>query len=104
MPRKESFGAFVRSQRKAQGISLRAMADEIGVSAAYLSKSERGIDSPPTEDRIKVMAAKLNCDPDELLARAGRVAEDLLTIIRSSPVEYAALIRTTAKQQRFARR
>ena len=91
----ERFGAFVRRKREAKEIGLREMAKMIGVSPTYLSKVERDEFPPPVEDKVKAIAKIINCDADELLARAGRVSSDLSDIIKRRPRELAALLRTT---------
>jgi ribosome-binding protein aMBF1 (putative translation factor) len=91
----ERFGAFVRRERVAKEIGLREMAKMIGVSPTYLSKVERDEFSPPAEDKVKAIAKVINCDADELLARAGRVSSDLSDIIKRHPRVLAALLRTT---------
>jgi transcriptional regulator with XRE-family HTH domain len=93
--KKEGFGALVRREREAREIGLREMAKLIGVSPTYLSKVERDEFPPPAEDKVKAIAKIIECDPDDLLARAGRVASDLSEIIKRHPVELAALLRTT---------
>ncbi len=91
----EKFGAFIRREREAREIGLREMAKMVGVSPTYLSKVERDEFAPPAEDKVKAIAKIIECDVDELLARAGRVASDLSEIIKRQPVELAALLRTT---------
>jgi transcriptional regulator with XRE-family HTH domain len=91
----ERFGAFVRRRREEKEIGLREMAKMIGVSPTYVSKVERDELPPPAEDKVKLIAAIIGCDVDELLARAGKVATDLSDIIKRNPVEVAALLRTT---------
>ena len=92
---KEKFGALVRRKREAKEIGLRELAKMIGVSPTYLSKIERDEFPPPAEDKVKAIAKIIDCDADELLARAGRVSSDLSEIIKRRPVELAALLRTT---------
>jgi transcriptional regulator with XRE-family HTH domain len=92
---RERFGAFVRREREAKEIGLREMAKMIGVSPTYLSKIERDEFPPPVEDKVRAIAKIINCDADELLARAGRVSSDLSDIIKRRPIELAALLRTT---------
>ena len=92
---RETFGSFTRRQREAREISLREMAKMIGVSPTYLSKVERDKIAPPTEAKVKEIARILECNADELLARAGRISSDLLDIIKRHPIELAALLRTT---------
>jgi len=91
----EKFGAFVRRHREAKEIGLREMAKMIGVSPTYLSKVERDEFPPPAEDKVKAVAKIIDCDVDDLLARAGRVSTDISDIIKRHPVELAALLRTT---------
>src|SRR3954469_14404986 len=92
---REKFGAFIRREREAKEIGLREMAKMIGVSPTYLSKVERDEFPPPAEDKVKAIAQIIQCDPDDLLARAGRVSSDLSDIIKRHPVQVAALLRTT---------
>jgi transcriptional regulator with XRE-family HTH domain len=92
---REKFGAFIRRQREAKERGLREMAKMIGVSPTYLSKVERDEFPPPAEDKVKAIAKIIECDPDDLLARAGRVSTDISDIIKRHPVELAALLRTT---------
>lgn len=90
------FGAFVRRERKAREIGLREMARKIGVSPTYLSKVERDEFTPPIEDKVRAIAQIIECDPDELLALAGRMPSDLAEIIKRAPIEVAALLRATS--------
>lgn len=92
---KEQFGAFIRRKREEKDLGLREMAKKIGISPTYLSKCERDEFPPPTEDRVRAIAKELECDVDDLLARAGRVPSDISDIIKRHPVELAALLRTT---------
>jgi transcriptional regulator with XRE-family HTH domain len=92
---REKFGAFVRRERVAREIGLREMAKKIDVSPTYLSKIERDELPPPAEDKVKAIAKIIECDADDLLARAGRVSSDISDIIKRHPVELAALLRTT---------
>jgi transcriptional regulator with XRE-family HTH domain len=92
---RERFGEFVRRGREAKEIGLREMAKMIGVSPTYLSKIERDEFPPPAEDKVRKIAEIIDCDADALLARAGRVSSDLSEIIKSHPIELAALLRTT---------
>ena len=91
---RERFGAFIRREREAREIGLRQMAKMIKVSPTYLSKVEREQTPSPVEDRVRAIATILECDPDALVAMAGRVPADLAAIIRRRPVEMSALLRT----------
>src|ERR1700752_984076 len=92
---REKLGAFTRREREGKEIGLREMAKMIGVSPTYLSKVERDEFAPPAEDKGKAIAKIIECDADDLLARAGRVSTDISDIIKRHPVELTALLRTT---------
>jgi HTH-type transcriptional regulator, competence development regulator len=94
---REEFGAFIRRKREAMEprVGLREMARMIGVSPTYLSKVERDEFPPPAEDKVRKIAEIIECDADDLLARAGRVSTDISDIIKRHPVELTALLRTT---------
>ena len=44
---------------------------------------------------MRAIAKIIDCDADDLLARAGRVSTDITDIIKRHPVELTALLRTT---------
>lgn len=92
---RETFGAFVRRLRMEKAIGLREMAKKIGVSPTYMSQVERDEFPPPVEEKVKALARILECDPDDLLARAGRVSSEISDIIKRNPVAVTALLRTT---------
>jgi transcriptional regulator with XRE-family HTH domain len=91
---RERFGAFVRRERESKELGLREMAKMIGVSPTYLSKVERDEFPPPAEDKVKAIAGIIGCNPDALLALAGRISSDVSEIIKAHPVEMTALLRT----------
>lgn len=90
---KKMFGAFIRREREAKGLSLRDMAKKIKVSPTFMSKVETE-DWKPGEEKLRKIAEIIDCDPDDLLARAGRVSTDITDIIKRHPVELTALLRT----------
>lgn len=94
----KSFGDYVRARREElrqtdPTFSVRQVAARIGVQPSFLSKVERGQDSPPSEPKIRALAAELGEDPDVLLALGGKVSSDLQEAIRHRPKLFAALIR-----------
>jgi len=94
----KKFGETIRALREERrktdaGFTLRKFAARVGMSPTYLSKIERGEFAPPSEEKIRAMAAELGADPDELLALAGKVPRDLSKIILERPVLMAELLR-----------
>lgn len=60
------FGENVRRARSAKGMSLEAMADEVGLAYSYLGEIERGRRNP-TLHVVERIARVLEFDPVELL-------------------------------------
>ena len=94
-----NFGAYIRERREAlrasdSSYSLRQVAARMGVQPSFLSKVERGHDSPPSEPKIRLLAEILDEDADVLLAMAGKVSSDLQEAIRHRPQLFAELIRS----------
>jgi transcriptional regulator with XRE-family HTH domain len=92
------FGDFVRARREElrqadASYSVRQVAERVGVEPSYLSKVERAISPPPSEETITRLAQELKSDPDVLLALAGKVSADLLNVIRRRPQLFGELIR-----------
>ena len=93
-----AFGEKIRALREARAqidaaFSLRQVATRCGVTAAYLSRVERGEVAPPGEETLIKLAHELGVDPDVLLAMAGKISADLRSIILARPQLFAELIR-----------
>ena len=91
-------GAYLREKRETlreedSRYSLRQVAERVGIEPSYLSKVERDIGSPPSEETLVRLARELDEDPDVLLALAGKVSEDLQSVIRKRPRLFGQLIR-----------
>jgi transcriptional regulator with XRE-family HTH domain len=91
--KRRTFGELLREKRIEKGFSLRKFAELVGVSPTYLSQVEQGNVMPPTADRVKRMAELLGENPDEWIALAGRVPEDLPGIIQKEPTAMPELLR-----------
>ena len=63
-------GKMIREARRARGISLRALASQVGIHFSHLSKIENSKDKIGREALIKV-AEQLGVDPDLMLGEAG---------------------------------
>lgn len=92
------FGEHIRQAREAllatdRTFSLRQVAHRIGIEPAYLSKIERGVFQPPSEEVIVKLSEILGEDKDVLLALAGKLSSDLQQIIRQRPQVFAQLLR-----------
>ncbi|MBN1433942.1 helix-turn-helix transcriptional regulator [Candidatus Fermentibacterales bacterium] len=95
---RNEFGEYVRQARERlrkrdAGFSVRKLAERVGLEPSYLSKIERGLQAPPSAEKIALLAEKLGDDPDVLLALAGKVSDDLLEVIRKRPALFGRIIR-----------
>jgi transcriptional regulator with XRE-family HTH domain len=70
----KEFGPTVREMREARNLGLRAAAEHLGISPAYLSRIERGKERPPKPELIKKIARLLGGDAD-LLFRLGTTTD-----------------------------
>src|SRR5512139_3614182 len=67
-------GATIRLLRLDAGLSLRDLARRIGVSSAYLSRVENGLDAVPTPERLSAIARELDVPHTLLMDAAHRVS------------------------------
>jgi len=79
------FGATLRLLRVDAGISLRSLAQQIGVSSAYLSRVENGLDQIPTTDRLIEIARALKLPPTLLIDLARRVTPFVARYLEEVP-------------------
>ncbi|MCP5106455.1 MAG: helix-turn-helix domain-containing protein [bacterium] len=86
------FGETVRKLRMAQDKGLRETAGLISISPAYLSRIERGKESPPKPEIIKKIARVLAADPDVLFRLASTTDPVITDYINEKP-ELLELIR-----------
>jgi transcriptional regulator with XRE-family HTH domain len=64
-------GQFIRRQRELQELSMRQLADLVGISNPYLSQIERGL-REPSEKVLEAIAENLEVSADVLFERGGR--------------------------------
>jgi HTH-type transcriptional regulator, competence development regulator len=93
-----SLGELIRNRREAlrredAAYSVRRVAARLGIQPSYLSKVERDIGSPPSEETLIRLAAELGLDADVVLAYAGKVSRDLRDVIRRRPQLFGELLR-----------
>jgi HTH-type transcriptional regulator, competence development regulator len=94
----KTFGEHIRETRETlrkddKAYSLRQVAGRINVEPAYLSKIERNVFPPPSEEVILKLSEELDEDGDVLLAMAGKLSSDLQKIILKRPGLFADLLR-----------
>jgi len=73
-----TFGKRLRQARKKQGLTLRRLAEEAGVSFTYLSKIENErVPYTPAAETIRNLARILKVDSMELLKLANKLPKEL---------------------------
>ena len=72
-----SFGSMLRDRRTELAIGLTDMAERLGISAAYWSRIERYLESPPRDHLIERAAAILGLQMDDLFVEAQRLPPDM---------------------------
>ncbi|MEP1076078.1 helix-turn-helix domain-containing protein [Leptolyngbya sp. PL-A3] len=79
------FGDTLRQLRVAQDMGLRETAGRVGISAAYLSRIERGKEPPPKPEVIKELARVLAADPDVLFRLTSTTDPDITSLLKEKP-------------------
>ena len=70
-----SLGDYLKEQRLAAQLSLRQLADQVGVSNPYLSQIERGLRRPSAEV-LQQLAKALRISAEQLYVQAGILSAD----------------------------
>ena len=78
-------GATIRLLRVDAGLSLRDLARRIGVSSAYLSRVEHGLDAVPTPERLTAIARELDVPPTLLMDVSHRVNPFVASYLEQVP-------------------
>ncbi|MGH2364772.1 MAG: helix-turn-helix domain-containing protein [Chloroflexota bacterium] len=80
----ETIGTIFNRARRARQLSLRQVADQIGVTFAYIADLEKDRRLPSDATALK-LAELLGLDPDALLARMGRLRQTVMDYLRQHP-------------------
>lgn len=83
-----SLGEAIKMAREAQGLTLRGLADKVGVSAPFLSDIERG---RRQTEKIDILARSLNVEVSELEKFDTRVTPELRDWLAENPKLVSAL-------------
>ncbi|HVY44808.1 MAG TPA: helix-turn-helix domain-containing protein [Minicystis sp.] len=92
------FGATLRLLRTDAGVSLRALASEVGVSSAYLSRVENGHDAVPTPDRLVAIARVLHVPPALLIELAHKVTPVVAAYLERVPAAAALFVEIARRE------
>jgi transcriptional regulator with XRE-family HTH domain len=81
----KSFGETIRDLRVAQDLGLRETATKVGISAAYLSRIERGKERPPRPEVVKELAKVMAADPDVLFRLSSSTDPEVVGYLHDKP-------------------
>lgn len=73
----ETFGQTIQRLRREHDLTQRELATELGIDFTYLSKLENDRGERPSEKVVRQLASRFGVDPEELLALAGRLPDQL---------------------------
>nr|WP_290669391.1 transcriptional regulator [Ardenticatena sp.] len=76
-----TFGLYLKTLRERAGISQEALAEEAGISSAYVSQIESGQRNPPSPPILREMAGPLGVEYPVLLYAAGYLRDDDLYVL-----------------------
>jgi transcriptional regulator with XRE-family HTH domain len=96
-----ALGAFIRAQRATRGLSLRELAEQTGVSNAYLSQLERGRHEPSLTV-LSAVARALGISLELLLARLGLLGPERTDALIPDTETAIATDPRLSEPQRFA--
>jgi len=77
-------GDHIQSIRQDRDLSQSELAGQVGIDHTYLSKIENG-HMEPSSDTLLQIADELEADADKLLAMAGKVPPDVMSILVDQP-------------------
>jgi transcriptional regulator with XRE-family HTH domain len=100
----ETGGEIIRNLRLENGLSLKALGEQVDVNYVYLSRLERGLEIP-SETLIKSLAKNLNYkgNLDELVASFGKVPTSIKQLILDDPssvIELPAFFKSRRKMEK----
>jgi PTS system nitrogen regulatory IIA component len=92
------FGSTLKLLRVEAGLTLRAMAREVGVSSAYLSRVENERDPAPTPERLAAIADALALPPDLLIELAHQTAPAIADYLEEVPAASAFFLEVARRR------
>ena len=81
----QGFAETARRARIAKRMSLRELAERLGLSVIYVSDMETGRRMPPSQDIAREWASVLNIEPDDFVTKALRDKRVLELPIEGEP-------------------
>lgn len=80
----QSFGAALRTRRRAAGLTQRDLAERARLDFTYISKLENNRLPPPAADTVVLLCRILDTPPEELLVLTGKIPSGIQHMVSSS--------------------
>ena len=93
----ETFAEWLQGQRKDAGLTLRELADKLGVKHSYLSQLENRL-AQPSEDLARRIAYVFGADEERVVFMARDVAGQIRKIKAKYPHQAATYFRKVIKE------
>ena|SRR5437016_590857 len=103
MPEKQKsnhFGQYLRTTRVAASLSLRAVADAIGISHVYLGEVERGVRGPLRPEHWPALMRAIPAMRRDELDRHAQLSRPLQLDVADAPPRYQNLAMALARRLR----
>lgn len=97
-----TFGDRIRQLRKEHDLTLRELAEQVGIDFTYLSKIETGRGVPPSEETIRRLANRLNADAEELVLLADKLPTNFQRDLLARPEKQVAGLYRTLAGKRYS--
>jgi len=92
-----SFAKELKRLRENKGFTQRKLGSIIGVASTYINNIESKTSTHPSNaENIEKIAKALDCNLDELLAKAGKISPDIIDIIINNAMGITDLLRDIA--------
>lgn len=80
MANEKTFGALLRRLRQEKDLTLRELAQRLGINHAYLSQLETGLVDKPSEELARKIALEFGEDEERLVFLARKIQEQIQDI------------------------
>jgi len=94
----KSFGEWLQKQRKAANLTLRELANKLGVKHSYLSQLENRL-AMPSEELARKIARVFSADAEMVVFLARNVAGKIREIKEKFPHEAPAYFRKVIREE-----
>jgi transcriptional regulator with XRE-family HTH domain len=93
----ESFGAWLRRRRQEENLTLRELAEKLGVTHPYLSQVENGV-ATPGEELARKAARLFGASEEEVVFAAREVAKLIRDLKETYPHEAPKYFRRVLRE------